>query len=128
MLQRWEQQTWFGMECTYGDDRSLTNMLLRTGWRTIFDNRAEAWTDDATYRKFFKQQLRWKKSWIREGPAARSPVADSDPSLPAGADGHRGGTVEPRRAISSLRGLVVPGLPLPVVYFLGLYPWRLPTP
>lgn len=123
VLQRWEQQTWFGMECTYGDDRSLTNMLLRTGWRTIFDNRAEAWTDvPTTYRKFFKQQLRWKKSWIREGPLLlahlwRTRTRAFLPALMATA----AGLLSPVVLISSLRGLVVPGLPMPVVYFLGLY-------
>src|SRR5204863_5540295 len=58
-----------GVECTYGDDRALTGMLLRRGWTTRYDGAAEAWTDAPDrYRKFFRQQLRWKKSWAREGP------------------------------------------------------------
>jgi hyaluronan synthase len=69
VLDRWEHQRFLGVECTYGDDRALTNMILRKGWRAIYDAEAEAWTDAPDeYRKFFKQQLRWKKSWAREGP------------------------------------------------------------
>lgn len=69
LLDVWERQLWLGMECTYGDDRSLTNMILRSGYKAIYDAEAEAWTDAPDrYKKFFKQQLRWKKSWAREGP------------------------------------------------------------
>ena len=69
LLADWEHQRFLGVECTYGDDRALTNRLLRAGWRSVYDSTAEAYTDapDA-YRKFFRQQLRWKKSWSREGP------------------------------------------------------------
>ena len=69
VLDAWERQRFLGTLCTYGDDRSLTGMVLRDGWITRYDASAEAWTDvpDA-YRKFFRQQLRWKKSWAREGP------------------------------------------------------------
>jgi hyaluronan synthase len=69
VLERWEHQRFLGVECTYGDDRALTNMLLRRRWKSLYDAEAEAWTDAPEgYRKFFKQQLRWKKSWAREGP------------------------------------------------------------
>jgi hyaluronan synthase len=75
LLDRWEHQRFLGVECTYGDDRALTNMVLRSGWVTRYDARAEAWTDAPDrYRKFFKQQLRWKKSWAREGPILLSHV------------------------------------------------------
>jgi hyaluronan synthase len=69
LLERWEHQHFLGVACTYGDDRALTNMILRSGWKAVYDSEAEAWTDAPEhYRKFFKQQLRWKKSWAREGP------------------------------------------------------------
>jgi hyaluronan synthase len=73
LLENWEHQRFLGVECTYGDDRALTNMILRSGWKAIYDAEAEAWTDapDA-YQKFFRQQLRWKKSWTREGPILAS--------------------------------------------------------
>jgi hyaluronan synthase len=69
VLEKWEHQHFLKVECTYGDDRALTNMMLRNGWKAIYDSEAEAWTDAPDrYRQFFKQQLRWKKSWAREGP------------------------------------------------------------
>ena len=73
ILDGWEHQRFLGVTCTYGDDRALTNMVLRRGWRAIYDSEAEAWTDAPDrYGKFFRQQLRWKKSWSREGPILAS--------------------------------------------------------
>jgi hyaluronan synthase len=44
-------------------------MLLRKGWVSRYHSGAVAWTEvPERYRKFFNQQLRWKKSWLREGP------------------------------------------------------------
>jgi hyaluronan synthase len=69
LLAGWEHQRFLGTECTFGDDRSLTNMVLRKGWVCRYHKGAIAWTDvPEQYRKFFRQQLRWKKSWLREGP------------------------------------------------------------
>jgi hyaluronan synthase len=69
VLDDWERQRFLGTLCTYGDDRSLTGMVLRDGWTTRYDASAEAWTEVPDgYRKFFRQQLRWKKSWAREAP------------------------------------------------------------
>jgi hyaluronan synthase len=46
----------------------------------VYDAEAEAWTDAPDrYRKFFKQQLRWKKSWAREGPILVSHLWRSRP-------------------------------------------------
>jgi hyaluronan synthase len=69
VLERWEKQRFMGIECTFGDDRSLTNMILRKGWQSRYHAGAIAWTDvPESYFRFFRQQLRWKKSWLREGP------------------------------------------------------------
>jgi hyaluronan synthase len=69
LLPKWEHQTWWGTECTFGDDRALTNMVMRAGWESRYHDGAVARTDvPEQYRKFFRQQLRWKKSWLREGP------------------------------------------------------------
>ena len=75
VLDRWEHQRFLGMECTFGDDRSLTNMILRKGWVSTYHNGAVAWTEvPDRYGKFFRQQLRWKKSWLREGPILMSHI------------------------------------------------------
>lgn len=66
VLDAWLNQKFLGVQATFGDDRSLTNFILRTH-KVIFHNGARAVTKvpDA-WMKYFKQQLRWKKSWCRE--------------------------------------------------------------
>lgn len=72
VLNTWRNQTFFGSRGTFGDDRSLTNFVLKT-WKVHYCKSALATTIvPETYKKFFKQQLRWKKSWIREGIVAAS--------------------------------------------------------
>ncbi len=67
ILDTWLNQYFLGVRCTYGDDRSLTNLLLKGGYETLFAPEAIAYTFvPETLRQFTKQQLRWKKSWIRE--------------------------------------------------------------
>lgn len=83
VLPLWRHQTFWGTRSTFGDDRSLTNFILRK-WKVVYCQSAHAKTIvPSQYRKFFKQQLRWKKSWIREGSNAASffwrknPIASS---------------------------------------------------
>jgi hyaluronan synthase len=57
----------FGIEMQVGDDRVLTNEILRRGWRTVYQSRARVYTDAPdTWRQFWKQQLRWGRSSQRE--------------------------------------------------------------
>jgi hyaluronan synthase len=66
ILDIWLNQKFLGIEATFGDDRSLTNFMLRR-YRVLYDSEAVCSTlVPSTYRVFFRQQLRWKKSWIRE--------------------------------------------------------------
>jgi hyaluronan synthase len=66
ILDEWLNQSFLGTPATFGDDRSLTNYMLRR-YRVIYNSKAIATTIvPDSYRKFFKQQLRWKKSWVRE--------------------------------------------------------------
>jgi len=67
VLEEWRTQTFLGVRCTYGDDRSLTNFLLKKGYETLYNPNAVSYTFvPDSYQQFFKQQLRWKKSWTRE--------------------------------------------------------------
>ncbi|HTK60089.1 MAG TPA: glycosyltransferase [Candidatus Baltobacteraceae bacterium] len=67
VLDAWLNQKFLGVTCTYGDDRSLTNFLLDRGKTALFSPTAISYTFvPDTFRKFMKQQLRWKKSWVRE--------------------------------------------------------------
>jgi hyaluronan synthase len=72
VLNEWRNQTFLNTRSTFGDDRSLTNSVLRK-WKVEYCQAAYAVTIVPTqYKKFFKQQLRWKKSWVREGLVAAS--------------------------------------------------------
>ncbi|RTZ96801.1 MAG: family 2 glycosyl transferase [Deltaproteobacteria bacterium] len=66
ILDVWLNQSFLGVPATFGDDRSLTNFMLHR-YRVLYDSQAICTTIvPDRYYKFFKQQLRWKKSWIRE--------------------------------------------------------------
>ena len=65
-LEAWEFQTFLGRPATFGDDRALTNKIL-VDQRVVYQSTARADTvAPARLRVFFRQQLRWKKSWLRE--------------------------------------------------------------
>jgi hyaluronan synthase len=66
LLDAWEFQRFLGRPATFGDDRALTNRILATH-RVVYQAsaRAETMAPEAL-RVFFRQQLRWKKSWLRE--------------------------------------------------------------
>jgi len=69
VLRKWRFQTFLGSRSTFGDDRSLTNFVMRTR-KVVYCRSAIATTIvPERFKKLFNQQLRWKKSWIREGIA-----------------------------------------------------------
>lgn len=66
-LEAWANQSFLGVRCTYGDDRSLTNYTIYYGHDSVFAPEVTAYTFvPDTLRQFMRQQLRWKKSWVRE--------------------------------------------------------------
>ena len=66
VLEPWLKQRFLGVQATFGDDRSLTNFLLRK-YRVIYVADAVCTTIVPEHHmRFLKQQLRWKKSWLRE--------------------------------------------------------------
>lgn len=103
----WLNQKFLGQRATFGDDRAMTNFVLqnyRTGYQdsaicsTIVPNK---------YKVFLKQQMRWKRSWLRE-------------SLIAGKFMWK---KEPFAALSFYMGLIVPiAAPVIVVYNLFFVP------
>ena len=65
-MEEWRNQKFLGQRATFGDDRAMTNIVLnhhRTGYQdtaycsTIVPNKNKV---------FLKQQMRWKRSWLRE--------------------------------------------------------------
>jgi hyaluronan synthase len=66
-VERLVAQRVFGIPMHIGDDRVLTNEILRMGWRTVYQSSARVQTDAPnTWRAFWKQQLRWGRSSQRE--------------------------------------------------------------
>ncbi|KAG2235512.1 hypothetical protein INT48_003075, partial [Thamnidium elegans] len=67
VLDDWITQTFLGMECTYGDDRHLTNRALLCGYRVVYTHLAYCETETpSNFLRWFKQQTRWSKSFYRE--------------------------------------------------------------
>jgi hyaluronan synthase len=122
-LEQWERQTFLGRPATYGDDRSLTNYVLRN-WKVRYESRALSHTIvPAHFRLFLRQQLRWKRSWTRESLIAgrfiwrKNPLASLWAYL---------GIVLPLIApIVACRALlwlpIVGGVGAPIIYMIGIY-------
>jgi len=67
VLCEWERQTFLGTPCTYGEDRALTNLILRAGCDTVYQRTAVVHTVvPETYAKLCGMFLRWDRSYIRE--------------------------------------------------------------
>jgi hyaluronan synthase len=67
VLDSWMQQTFLGSRCTYGEDRALTNMILESGYNTVYQRSAHVHTMvPAKYAQLCRMFLRWDRSYIRE--------------------------------------------------------------
>ena len=67
LVPKWKERKFLGSKSTFGDDRGLTNFVLQ-GWDIVYCEKAKATTTvPEKFKVYWKQQLRWKKSWIREG-------------------------------------------------------------
>lgn len=67
MADRYCKQTFLGQECTYGDDRHLTNLFLEHGYKVTIALKAIAFTHTpSSLKQWIRQQDRWSKSFYRE--------------------------------------------------------------
>jgi hyaluronan synthase len=67
VLPAWERQRFLGTDCTYGEDRALTNDILAAGYDTVYQRSAVVYTIvPETYSKLCRMLLRWDRSYIRE--------------------------------------------------------------
>ncbi|MDO8509233.1 MAG: glycosyltransferase [Nanoarchaeota archaeon] len=65
VLDKWIEEKFMGKEIIFGDDRALTNWIIREGYKTIYVAEALAYTVvPEKLKQFFKQQVRWKKGWF----------------------------------------------------------------
>lgn len=66
VFDKWINQQFMGQKATFGDDRSLTNYVVEH-YRTGYQDHAICSTIVPTRQKqFLRQQMRWKRSWLRE--------------------------------------------------------------
>ena len=77
----WLNQTFLGHPATFGDDRAMTNFILRHH-RTGYQDSAVCSTIVPSKMKvFLKQQMRWKRSWLRESLLAGSFIWRKEPFM-----------------------------------------------
>jgi hyaluronan synthase len=122
-LDWWEHQTFLGAESTFGDDRSLTNCVLRD-WRVRYESRAISHTIvPETFRQFMTQQVRWKRSWTRESLILASFMWRKNPV--AALSAYVGMLLPLIAPIVAVRAVLwmpmIQGAPAPVIYALGVY-------
>jgi hyaluronan synthase len=80
ILGQWLNEKFLGRPVTWGEDRALTNWVLRLGYRTIFAQTVPAFTIcPDTLTKFLKQQTRWKKGWLVNSLFASRFIMKRDP-------------------------------------------------
>ena len=67
VLDSWSRQRFLGVACTYGEDRAMTNYILKEGYDTVYQRAAVVHTAvPRTYWKLCKMFLRWDRSYVRE--------------------------------------------------------------
>ncbi len=67
VLDRWVNQRFLGSQATIGEDRALTNDVMRQGYDSIYQRDAMVLTVVPTsYRQLCRMFLRWNRSYIRE--------------------------------------------------------------
>lgn len=65
ILDTWLNEKFLGLPVTWGDDRGLTNWVLKRGYRALYSDEAQAYTIvPDNLKQFIKQQVRWKKGWF----------------------------------------------------------------
>jgi len=67
VLEEWRSQTYCGRPANIGEDRHMTNLILREGYHVTFQQNAMVWTNVPTaYRGLCKMFIRWARSNVRE--------------------------------------------------------------
>lgn len=63
----WLSQRFLGLACTTGEDRAMTNLFLRAGWLTAYQQNAKVFSKmPADFAGMCRMFLRWARSNIRE--------------------------------------------------------------
>ncbi|WP_312114417.1 glycosyltransferase [Brevibacillus reuszeri] len=103
----WLNQKFLGQPATFGDDRSMTNFILKTHRTGYQDSAICSTIVPSDMSVFLKQQMRWKRSWLRESLRASAFIWRKEPFM----------------ALFFYIGLIVPiAAPIVVLYNLGYVP------
>jgi hyaluronan synthase len=66
-LEEWANQTFLGVKTDIGEDRAMTNMILKQGYNTLYQNNAIVLTNiPETYSRLRRMYTRWERSNVRE--------------------------------------------------------------
>lgn len=69
-LPEWINQTFMGNKSDIGEDRAMTNMILKQGQKVLFQQNAIVLTDvPEQYKGLYKMFIRWGRSNVRENLA-----------------------------------------------------------
>jgi len=70
VMDEWVNQLFWGRPANIGEDRAITNLLLRDGYDIVFQKTAIAYTEVPTsYKGLCKMLIRWARSNVRENMA-----------------------------------------------------------
>ena len=106
-MDSWLNQKFLGQKATFGDDRSMTNFILRHNRTTYQDSAVCMTIVPRSYKVFLRQQMRWKRSWLRESLIASRFMWKKEPFM----------------ALSFYMGVLVPiAAPVIVLYNLIYVP------
>ena len=106
-MDAWLNQRFLGQKATFGDDRSMTNFILRHNRTTYQDSAVCMTIVPRSYSVFLRQQMRWKRSWLRESLIASRFMWKKEPFM----------------ALGFYMGVIVPiAAPLIVIYNLLYVP------
>src|SRR5699024_6045585 len=66
-LPEWINQTFLGQASTIGEDRAMTNMILKQGYKVFFQRNAYVFTNTPEeFKNLHKMFTRWERSNVRE--------------------------------------------------------------
>ena len=66
-VEEWINQSFMGKPSTIGEDRALTNMILKQGLNVFFQKNSLVYTNiPSRYKNLYKMLIRWERSNVRE--------------------------------------------------------------
>ena len=66
-IEDWMNQTFMGNPSDIGEDRAMTNMILKQGYHVLFQRNAYVYTNTPErYKNLYKMFIRWERSNVRE--------------------------------------------------------------